>query len=131
MKAPWIVIAVVITVLAFVFLRSRNASAQESMDGKTLVQLAKAGSDLKKPHEIDFFFYFPNQDQAKKAADKLAALGLSTKIDRAAKGSNWVIHGNKTMVPSEAELQRLRRYFDEIAAAQGGEYDGWGAEVVN
>ncbi len=101
------------------------------MDCKTLVQLAKAGSDLKKPHEIDFFFYFPTQDQAKKAAPKLAALGLSTKIDRAAKGSNWVIHGNKTMVPSEAELQRLRRYFDEIAAAQGGDYDGWGAEVVN
>jgi hypothetical protein len=34
------------------------------------------------------------------------------------------------MVPSEAELQKLRRMFNEIAAAQKGEYDGWGAEVV-
>jgi hypothetical protein len=131
LKAQWIVIAVVITVLAFGFLRSRNASTRESMDGKTLVQLAKAGSDIKKLHNIDFFFYFPTQDEAEKAAPKLAALGLSTKMDRAAKGSNWVIHGTKTMVPSEVELERLRRSFDEIATAQSGDYDGWGAEVVN
>ena len=42
-----------------------------------------------------------------------------------------MIHGNKTMVPNEAELERLRRLFNEIAAAQEGDYDGWGAEVVN
>jgi len=35
------------------------------------------------------------------------------------------------MVPSENELRRLRRLFDEIAAAQEGDYDGWGTEVVN
>lgn len=131
MKLQWVAIAIVITVLAFGFFRSRNASAQESLDGKTLVQLAKAGSDLKKAHDIDFFFYFPTQEQAEKAAPKLEALGLSTKIELAAKGSTWVIHGNKTMVPSEAELERLRRLFNEIAAAQEGDYDGWGAEVVN
>jgi hypothetical protein len=120
----------VIAVVAAGILRSLNASAQESLDGKTLAQLSKAGSDLKKPHDIDFFFYFPTQDAAEKAALKLAALSLSTKIDRAAKGSDWVIHGNKTMVPSEAELQKLRRMFEEIVATQNGEYDGWGAEVV-
>jgi hypothetical protein len=43
------------------------------------VQLAKAGSDLKKPHDIDFFFYFPTQDAAEKAAPNLAELGLSKK----------------------------------------------------
>jgi hypothetical protein len=58
-------------------------------------------------------------------------LGLSAKIDRAAKGADWVIHGNKKNGPSEAELLRLRRWFDEIAATQNGDYDGWGTEVVN
>lgn len=130
MNIKWVLIALVIAVVAWGILSSRNASAQESLDGKTLAQLAKAGSDLKKPHDIDFFFYFPTKDAAEKAAPKLAALGLSTKIDRAAKETNWLIHGNKTMVPSEAELQRLRRMFDAIAVAQKGEYDGWGAEVV-
>jgi hypothetical protein len=130
LNIKWVLTAVVIAVAAVGILRSRNASAQESMDGKTLAQLAKAGSDLRKPHDIDFFFYFPTQDAAEKAAPKLVALGLSTKIDRAAKGPDWVIHGNKTMIPSEAELQKLRRMFDEIAATQNGDYDGWGTEVV-
>jgi hypothetical protein len=48
-------------------------------------------------------------EMQREAAPKLVALGLSIKIDRAAKGSDWVIHGNKTMVPSEAELLKLRR----------------------
>lgn len=116
MNIKWVLAAVVILIVVVGILRSRNAGAQVSMDGKTSAQLAKAGSDLKKPHDIDFFFYFPTQDAAEKAAPKLMALGLATKIDRAVNGPNWVLHANKRMIPSEVELQKLRRMFDEIAA---------------
>jgi hypothetical protein len=35
------------------------------------------------------------------------------------------------MVPDELELLILRKKFDDLAATEQGEYDGWGTEVVN
>jgi hypothetical protein len=101
LNIKWVFMAIVIAVVAAGMLRSPKAAAQESADGKTLAQLAKAGSDLTKPHAIDFFFYFPTKDEAEKVTPKLQALGLSTKVGHAAKGSTWLIQGNKVMIPTD------------------------------
>jgi len=130
MKPVLIVVLILVVVGAGIF-RYRDAEAQTTRDGQTIAQLKKAGSDVTKPHAIDFFFYFPTQEAADRIAVRLSEFGLTTKVDHAAKGPKWVIQGQKTMVPDELELLKLRKEFDALVATDRGEYDGWGTEIVN
>jgi hypothetical protein len=126
-------VALIVAVVALVtagILRSRSAGAEPTRDGPAIAQLRKAGADITTPHAIDFFFYFPSQVAALRVASELAEFGLTTKVERTATGSKWVIQGQKTMVPDELELLILRKKFDALAATEQGEYDGWGTEVV-
>jgi hypothetical protein len=121
---------IIVSVIAVGFWRYRSSNAQITPDGQVIAQLRGAGSDVTKPHAIDFFFYFPTQAAAERIASQLLALGVTGKVDHAAQGPQWVIQGQKTMVPDERELRRLRREFETMVATEGGEYDGWGAGIV-
>jgi hypothetical protein len=44
-------------------------------------------------------------------------------------GEDWLVLAKSEMVPTETAIAALRTFFEEIAAANGGEYDGWEAEV--
>lgn len=99
-------------------------------DAFVIVQLERAGANLSRPHPVEFFLYFPERDGADRAAAKVAALGMEVKVDRAASGSLWLVFAVRNMVPAEREMARLRVALEAIAAAEKGEYDGWGAPVV-
>jgi hypothetical protein len=98
-----IVLGLIAAITVPVFLR--RTAVKISGDAKTIAHLAKSGADITKPHEIDFFFYFLTQEAAERIAPQLIALGLTAKIDRAAKGTSWVIHGTKTLVPSVTAME--------------------------
>jgi hypothetical protein len=109
---------------------TRVAANHEDPDAKVLEQLKKAGSNLSKPHPLEFFLYFPREQAARKAADQLRAKRFTATVDRAAQGDSWLCFATKTMVPELAALQRIRADFNAVAEALGGEYDGWGTPVV-
>jgi regulator of ribonuclease activity B len=100
------------------------------LDESVLVQLKKAGSDLSKPHDIEFFLYFPSQSIAERAAPTIRAAGFAVEVRPAAKGSDWLCYTTKTMVPDLTALQKIRRDFNRLAKSVHGEYDGWGTGVV-
>lgn len=100
------------------------------LDQAVLLQLRKAGSDLAKPHHIDFFLYFPTQDVADKAALTIRHVGFEVKVQKAARGDLWLCLAKKTMVPELPDLQKIRRDFVSLAASMNGEYDGWGTPVA-
>jgi len=100
-------------------------------DQAVLDQLAKAGSNLSKPHNIEFFLYFPTEPAARKACTQIQNMGFSVTVERAAKGPDWLCFATMTMVPDVKVLQKTRRDFNAIGAANGGKYDGWGTGVVN
>jgi regulator of RNase E activity RraB len=106
------------------------ALAQVSSDKSVIEQLREAGSDLSKPHPIEFFLYLPNEDAARRVAEKVAALGFAVGVEVTATGDQWLVQARKTMVPDEAELVRLHQVFDDLVAPENGEYDGWGASVT-
>jgi regulator of RNase E activity RraB len=108
-----------------VFGSSENADPDESV----LVQLEKVGSDLSKPHKIEFFLYFPSQSVAERAALRIREAGFQVEIRRAAKGNHWLCLATKTMVPEVSALQQIRRDFSSLAASLKGEYDGWGTPI--
>jgi hypothetical protein len=98
-------------------------------DEQVLLELRKAGSDLSKPHKIEFFLYFPTQSVALQAATRIRGQGFDVEVKQAAKGDDWLCFATKTMVPDLVALEKIRRDFDRIASSLNGDYDGWGTEI--
>jgi hypothetical protein len=103
---------------------------QVDLDQQVLDQLKKAGSDLSKPHNIDFFLYFPKEALANEAAKDIEADVDTVKVELGADKQNWLCLGNKRIVPDHDKLVALRKRFNEVARKGNGLYDGWGTEVV-
>jgi hypothetical protein len=107
-----------------------GCTKKPDLDESVLIQLKKAGSDLSKPHNIEFFLYFPTQAAAEQAASKIRDAGFHVEVRRAAKGADWLCCATKTMVPDLMALQKIRQDFSSLADSLGGEYDGWGTPVA-
>src|SRR4051812_17795833 len=88
-----------------------GCSEKPDLDNSVLIQLRKAGSDLSKPHHIEFFLYFPTQAVAEQAAPKIRAAGFDVEVKQAAQGSEWLCFATRTMVPALAALQKIRLDF--------------------
>lgn len=99
-------------------------------DQMVLDQLKKAGSNLSKPHTIEFFLYFPTQPAASEAAPTFKKAGFDVDVKPAAQGPGWLCLVTRTMIPELGALQKIRSDFTAITSAKGGEYDGWGTGVV-
>jgi regulator of RNase E activity RraB len=102
----------------------------EAMGQQIIEQLRGVGSDLSKPHLIDFYFYFPTIEIAERAARELQKKSLQTEIQEGADGENWLCLASAMFLPSEIELTQLGSYFGDLADSLGGEFDGWETEVL-
>jgi regulator of RNase E activity RraB len=124
-----VTVALIIIVSAVVLYSRSSVSAPQSPDGQVIAQLAKAGSNLSKPHNIEFFLYFPNQQSAEKIAVKLNSDGFSTTVKQSASSKETLLQAQKPMLPVESELAALREKLNTLSASEGGVYDGWGTEI--
>ncbi|PYX07164.1 MAG: hypothetical protein DMG88_15610 [Acidobacteria bacterium] len=107
-----------------------RSKEKPDLDRSVLVQLRRSGSDLLKPHNIEFFLYFPTQSVADKAGTSIRSSGFEVEVKKAAQGETWLCFATKTMIPELSDLQRIRHDFMTLAASVSGEYDGWGTQVV-
>jgi len=107
-----------------------RSKQKADLDQLVLVQLRKSGSSLSRPHNIEFFLYFPTQSVAEKAGVNIRDAGFEVEVKRAAQGESWLCFATKTMIPALSDLHRIRRNFMVLAVSMNGEYDGWGTEVV-
>ncbi|MEW5789018.1 MAG: ribonuclease E inhibitor RraB [Pseudomonadota bacterium] len=131
MSTTAIVIACVVAFVGGAVILLRIAGSNAAPDVAVLSLLRQAGSDLNKPHEIEFFLYLPNQAAAERVATKLVHQGFGTSVSAAASGkSGWLLLATRTMVPGVAELVRLRALLSAHASAEQGEYDGWSTPAV-
>ncbi len=107
-----------------------NSQKETDPDQQVLDQLKKAGSDLAKLHNIEFFLYFPTEDSANRAAEDIRKVGCNVKVELGADKTSWLCFAKKEMIPKHSELVKLRKRYNEIAQKLNGEYDGWGTEIV-
>jgi regulator of RNase E activity RraB len=107
-----------------------RSKGRPDLDQSVLVQLRKAGSDLSKPHNIEFFLYFATQSVAERAALPIRNAGFEVEVKRTAQGDSWLCFATKTMIPELPDLQKIRHNFVTLAVSMNGEYDGWGTQVV-
>jgi regulator of RNase E activity RraB len=120
----------IVTLIGGIFSRWQKKE-EPNLDQQVLDQLKKAGSDLSKPHSIEFFLYFPTEDSANEAAKDVKIEVDEVNVRLSEDKKNWLCFAAKRMVPNHGKLVELRRRFNEIANRGDGVYDGWGTEVVS
>ena len=98
-------------------------------DQAVLDRLRELGSDLRLPRRVDYYFYFPSQAAAEKAAEALRAGGYEVKVRLGAYDVNWLALATNQIVVSAAMIARVRAGMESLANSLGGEYDGWETEV--
>jgi hypothetical protein len=98
-------------------------------DKDVLDQLRSAGSDLTKPHHIDFYLYLPSEADAEAAATELRSMGYSVTVRPGANEINWVCVASRAMMPTTRELRDARVVFKRLATRYRGAYDGWEAAI--
>ena len=81
-------------------------TAEEQADLQTLNRLEEAGSDLSKPHEMEFFLYFPDEASANAAAADIREQGFSVQVWPPEDGSDWLCFATscRWIGPSSAGL---------------------------
>ena len=100
-------------------------------DAKTVQALREAGSDISKPHPIDFFFYgFVDRASAERFSQELNRPGWKFDAHQTPEASDWTVIASTVMVPDAREISDMRARFDALATKFGGEYDGWEAAVT-
>jgi len=112
--------------------------AREERDLAVLRRLKELGSDLSKPHEVEFFLYFPSEEQAKSAASEIEREGYVVSVyplsppwwRRLFSEPKWSCCATKSIVPEEETIFETGDWLDGIAERFCGEYDGWGTEVT-
>jgi hypothetical protein len=106
---------------------SATAQPEDDEDADAIAELKEAGVDLSKPQTIDFAFYFPDRQGAERTAPKLVAKGFKTRVQPAGGGKDYLLYARKRLVVSGAAMAEWRKQFEALAAAEKGEYDGWGS----
>ncbi len=107
---------------------AQDATALAELDASVLESLRALGSDLKKPHQVDFYLSFDSEAAAKAASaqavkDGYAEIELAPSLD----GEQWQLQVQRTMVPEQTAINGVSRAFGALAQQHKGEYDGWSA----
>jgi hypothetical protein len=54
------------------------------------VRLRNAGSNLSKPHPLEFFLYLPSESAAQEVAKRGSQLAFTAEVKPAAQGDDWL-----------------------------------------
>lgn len=80
-------------------------------------------------HLFQHYLYFPLEQTAREVANTLGKGGFVVEDRLGADGTNWLVLAKNQMMPTEVKVAEMRAFLEQIAKENGGEYDGWDAEV--
>jgi hypothetical protein len=138
---PRIILVVAALIVVVILVRSRNnhpavktaplAGPIGSLEGdrQVLEQLRRAGANLSKPTEVNYYLYFKDREAADSAAAEAGNVELKATVQRAADNSAWLVLVSGNMIPTEAAIHANTTRLLALAHAHGGEYDGWEAAL--
>jgi Regulator of ribonuclease activity B len=82
-------------------------------------------------HRVKHYLYLPTRQAADNAAAFLRSRDLAVERPKKTYEQNWLLRVSTSIVPTESSIAELRAIMERAASANGGEYDGWEAEVVS
>ena len=101
-----------------------------SLKFEVLGELQEMHSDTTKAHRFDFYLYFPSRHSAETAAEKIRESEFLAKVEPGASGDNWLCRASIKLVPADAPLDEIGKFFDQVAGALHGDFDGWESDVI-
>jgi hypothetical protein len=103
--------------------RQKRPPAPE-LDLLLVRRLRSVGADLTRPRPIVHFLDFAREADARAAAEEIEAAGYDVTVAGGESG-RWSARAEGMRVVDEATVTVYRPWFERIAAAHDGEYDGW------
>lgn len=100
-----------------------------NLDRHILKLLKKRGSNLKKPHAIEYYVYFKTRTSARKARPLLRKKGFHVELLTDSSAKRWICLSVKEMLPRYEAIQRMKKSLDRFAKTLDGWCDGWGTQV--
>ena len=108
---------------------SRANAVEIAEDTEALSQLRAAGSDLAKPHKVEFYLYVPSEAAAEAAAASIRPLGYAVTVSAGEDEANWLCLASRTMLPTIENLAVARSLFKGLALKHQGAYGGWNTAI--
>jgi|SRR5215510_4373135 len=135
-----IIVILLLGVLAFILFRKRGPANPSPIEGslvedeylevaeedqRVLDQLREAGSDLSKPHAMEFYLHFPTEEAANMVALRVRSEGFQAEVKEELPGKAWLCYVTKQMVPDGTRITAIGHRFTSLANEYQGEYTGW------
>jgi len=135
-----IIVILLLGVLAFILFRKRGPANPSPIEGsliedesievaeedqRVLDQLREAGSDLSRPHAMEFYLHFPSEEAAIMVARRVRAEGFQAEVKEELPGKAWLCYVTKMMVPEGTRITAIGLRFTSLANEYQGEYTGW------
>jgi len=106
----------------------RPPKTPQDADKLALRQLETRGADLSLPRHLIHFLLFEHEADARAAADAIDGGSWTTRVDPPTQSlEEWSVRVDGHRVVGADTVASFRAQFEQIAAAYGGEYDGWEA----
>ena len=116
----------ILILISSALLQACASSAPEtqvaSKDARIIQKLQAAGKNLNQKRNIEFFLYFPKQNDAEKVASTLTAEGYMVELSKDDFKKMWLVLATKKITPNETRLKQLRQKFEAMTNQAGGKY---------
>lgn len=100
-------------------------------DARVLLQMAELGSNLMKPHGLEFAFETATRPMAEAVAVELQSLGYAIDLfEPDEENPLYEVLAKRAMVPDLDAIMQLTVEFEALALRHGVSYEGWGSEIV-
>ncbi|MCU0760222.1 MAG: ribonuclease E inhibitor RraB [Steroidobacteraceae bacterium] len=101
----------------------------DDWDARLIERLRRGGADPFRPIDVDFFVAMPSESAAAGVAERLEAEGFRVDVRAVSESTEhpWSVHAIKPMQLNADGIRSVSTRLRELAAAQGGRYDGWTA----
>jgi regulator of RNase E activity RraB len=99
-----------------------------ALSAKQIEQRLEIDDDLESSRAVDHSAVFPNVEGASQAAEELADLGYSAEVLE--EDDYFLLEAHQTSPLDPDSVKQFVQEVSSIVERHGGDYDGWGAEVV-
>ena len=108
-----------------------ESSGVDAGDAQVIQALKEAGSNLSKPHPIDFYFVeFADRASAERFDRDWDQASWKLDVHQMPGLSEWTVIASTVMVPDLQAISDLSARFNVLAPKYGADYDGWEAAVT-
>ena len=108
--------------------RRPNFKDPAELDKLSLTHLTKRGANLALPRHILHFVYFDDEADARRAHEEIPEAGwYVTLVAPDDSTPLWLVRAEDTRIVDAQTVPSYRAWFEQIASAHNGEYDGWEA----